>query len=277
MNGTTQQSQLFGLILAGGRSTRMGTDKAALEVAGRPQLLRLAGLLKPYCTRCHASLRPGQKLPFALPEDLPVLLDAQGDSGPAGAVLTALEAAPEAAWLVVACDFPQIDDEAIRALVAARNVHVPATAYAGADGAPEPLCAVYERGFLPHLKAAVEARALSLRRLLSSLNVPLLAPASPAALTDADTPEAWSLATRLMKTVRITYYALLREQRGQSHETIQTAATTLRELYEGLRKQHRFSLPVESLKVAVNDAFSSWDAAIGDNDDIVFLPPVSGG
>lgn len=80
-----------------------------------------------------------------------------------------------------------------------------------------------------------------------------------------------------MKTVRVRYFAILREQRGLDEESVATAAATAAELYEELRIRHRFTLPAERLRVAVNDEFGSWGAAVRDGDALVFVPPVAGG
>lgn len=80
-----------------------------------------------------------------------------------------------------------------------------------------------------------------------------------------------------MKTVRVRYFAILREQRGLDEEKVATMAATLAELYEELRILHRFTLPAERLRVAVNDEFGSWGAPVRDGDALVFVPPVAGG
>ena len=79
------------------------------------------------------------------------------------------------------------------------------------------------------------------------------------------------------KTIHIRYYATLREQRGLSEETVKTNATTPFELYQELRKQHRFSLSSDILRIAINNSFDSWDTLLKDKDEIVFIPPVAGG
>ena len=79
------------------------------------------------------------------------------------------------------------------------------------------------------------------------------------------------------KSVHIQYYATLREQRGTSEETISTSSTTPEELYEELQVRYGFDLLPESLRVAVNDRFSTWDTALDEGDTVVFIPPVSGG
>ena len=80
-----------------------------------------------------------------------------------------------------------------------------------------------------------------------------------------------------MKTVSVRYYAILREQRGLGEERVGTNAATAGELYEELRARHKFTLPPERLRVAVNDEFGSWGASLHEGDTFVFIPPVAGG
>jgi len=80
-----------------------------------------------------------------------------------------------------------------------------------------------------------------------------------------------------MTVVNLQYYAQLREQAGSSGEQVQTAASSLRELYDELRMRHGFSLAADALKVAVNAQFSAWDRPLREGDTIVFIPPVAGG
>ena len=80
-----------------------------------------------------------------------------------------------------------------------------------------------------------------------------------------------------MKTLKIEYYAIFREQRGQREEELQTTAETAEALYQELAKCHDFSMPQESLKVVVNEEFCDWDSALNEGDTIVFIPPVAGG
>ncbi len=80
-----------------------------------------------------------------------------------------------------------------------------------------------------------------------------------------------------MKTIRVQYFALLREQRGLAEETVATAAATAAELYDELRSRHGFTLPRERLRAAVNEEFAPWTAGLKEGDALVFLPPVAGG
>jgi molybdopterin converting factor subunit 1 len=79
------------------------------------------------------------------------------------------------------------------------------------------------------------------------------------------------------KTIQVKYFALLREERGLSEETLSTESATVQELFEQLRLKHRFRLGRERLNVVVNDEFTGWDEPLKSGDSVVFIPPVAGG
>jgi len=80
-----------------------------------------------------------------------------------------------------------------------------------------------------------------------------------------------------MKTINIHYFALLREERGCSEETLETQVATPLALYQLLRERHGFRLEPKHLRVAVNEIFSDWNAELNSGDVVVFIPPVAGG
>jgi len=77
--------------------------------------------------------------------------------------------------------------------------------------------------------------------------------------------------------IHVTYFAVLREQRGISEEVIDTLCKTPEALYEHLRGVHNFSLDRKWVKVAVNDEFAPMDGILFTGDRVVFIPPVAGG
>jgi molybdopterin converting factor small subunit len=81
----------------------------------------------------------------------------------------------------------------------------------------------------------------------------------------------------MRKSLRIDYYAALREQRGRSTETLETHAATAFDLYAELRQRHGFTHAADALQVALNDEFCEWTAPLADGDTVVFIAPVSGG
>jgi molybdopterin converting factor subunit 1 len=80
-----------------------------------------------------------------------------------------------------------------------------------------------------------------------------------------------------MKTLRIHYFAILREQRGLAEEKLATTAATAAELYAELGARHGFTLAAKSLRAAVNEEFVPWTAMLRDGDSVAFIPPVAGG
>src|SRR3546814_16836575 len=74
----------------------------------------------------------------------------------------------------------------------------------------------------------------------------------------------------LMARVTVLYFASLRDAAGTASETIDSGAADLRALYEALRERTGFALPVDRLRVAVDDAFARWDAAPVEGHDVAF-------
>ncbi len=79
-----------------------------------------------------------------------------------------------------------------------------------------------------------------------------------------------------MATIRVLYFASLRDAAGIDSETVEHEGG-LRALYLALQANHGFSLPPERLRVAMNGAFARWDDVPGAGAEIAFIPPVSGG
>jgi molybdopterin converting factor subunit 1 len=76
---------------------------------------------------------------------------------------------------------------------------------------------------------------------------------------------------------RVLYFASLRDRAGVDAEQVDSRAGDARNLYVELRERHGFALREDRLRVAINGEFSSWDSALVDGDEVVFIPPVSGG
>jgi len=131
---------LNGLVLIGGKSKRMGTDKAMLNYHGVTQVEHNYTLLKSYCEDVFVSVREKRHN-----LNLPQITDKYLDIGPMGGILSAMRENPDAAWLVLACDLPFVTRETLEYLIEHRNPFKNATAFASAeDSFPEPLCAIYE-------------------------------------------------------------------------------------------------------------------------------------
>ncbi|GBR34960.1 hypothetical protein APE01nite_19000 [Acetobacter peroxydans] len=196
------RAPLFGLVLTGGLSQRMGTDKAALPYAGRPQLVRAFTLLSARVASCFVSLREAQ-CHDPLRRQYPVIVDTLENCGPTAGLVAAHTAYPEAAWLVLACDMPLMDGASLDALIAARDPRYHAVAFRSAyDGLPEPLCTIWEPPALALLCQQVTAGALSPRKVLTGETTRVLSARNPAVLNNVNTGEERERAVEMMENRR---------------------------------------------------------------------------
>lgn len=180
---------LRGLVLAGGRSSRMREDKAALVFGGRPQLAEAYALLAARVEAAFVSVRADQR-DEPLRACFPQIVDGPGVAGPLAGIIAAQRQDPEAAWLVLACDLPLLDGATLDELVAQRDPARLATAYQSAhDGLPEPLCAIWEPASAAALLRWAEAGQSCPRKFLLRHGARLLAPARAGALDNANTPD----------------------------------------------------------------------------------------
>ncbi len=146
---------LHGLILAGGRSTRMGYDKAAIAYHGVPQSQHLAGLLTSCAGKVFVSLRREQHGEAAF-AGLTCIVDHYPAASPLNGIASAMRAHPGAAFLVVAVDMPSVTHHALTTLIALRDVNRIATCYESPiKGGPDPLLAIWEARALPALEQAL--------------------------------------------------------------------------------------------------------------------------
>ena len=182
------EAPVYGLVLSGGKSKRMGQDKALLERGGQSQLAFMMALLEPQVERVFVSTREEQK---DEPErhQFAQIVDQYDDMGPLAGILSAMDAYPDADWLVVACDLPNIRVETIRYLLEKRSVEHPFTAYVSShDGLPEPLCAIYRSGSAAAIRAFADDGVHCPRKILIRSDTSLLLQLDPASLDNINTP-----------------------------------------------------------------------------------------
>ncbi|MBS1531203.1 MAG: NTP transferase domain-containing protein [Bacteroidetes bacterium] len=179
---------LNGLILAGGKSRRMGFDKGAVNWFGKEQRYFMADMLQPFCREVFISCREDQK--SDVDDNYSVLQDTFIGLGPYGAILSAFREQPDRAWLVVACDLPLLDAETIGYLIGQRDVSKIATAFNSPhDEFPEPLITIWEPKSYPALLSFLSQGYSCPRKVLINSAVRLLDAPDPAALTNVNTPD----------------------------------------------------------------------------------------
>jgi molybdopterin-guanine dinucleotide biosynthesis protein A len=180
---------IYGLVLAGGESRRMGRDKALLVRDGHSQLAHIAALLEGITERVYVSSRQDQQ---GDPERsrFENIVDRYEGIGPIAGILSAMDAQPDANWLVVACDLPNIDEPTLSFLIDNSNTKQPFTAFkSNYEGLPEPLCALYRCGSDVIIRNFVEDGIVCPRRILIRSDTLLLEQPNPVALDNINTPD----------------------------------------------------------------------------------------
>lgn len=193
-----------GVALAGGRSTRMGQDKAALEIGGEPLLRRVVRRLQAALSEV---LVVGPEHLAALVPGVRVAPDRVAHRGPLGGLATALELASTPRVFVVACDMPFVEPRLVRAMarLAAQPPPVDALLLRSPAGL-EYLHAVYATTCRPMIERVLAGEDRSLHRLVSLLAI-RETPREQVALYDprglsplnANTPEEWDRALAIAR------------------------------------------------------------------------------
>lgn len=165
---------LAGIILTGGRSRRLGMDKATLTFAGRPLALRVAEVLQQFTSSLwlvtnypvlHAVL------------GLPLLLDLYPGRGALGGLLTAMILTQADYFLLAPCDTPFLQPTFLAGLVAEIRHRQWLAVISQSSRGLEPLPGLYHRSLQPRLEKQLRQGDLRLRQLLSGSQTRLLTPA----------------------------------------------------------------------------------------------------
>jgi len=181
--------EIYGLVLAGGKSSRMGQDKALLTRDGQSQLAHVATLLGRVIGRAYVSTRAEQQQE---PERsrFEQIIDRYDDIGPVAGILSAMDKFAEVDWLVVACDLPNIDEHTLCFLLEQRSADKPFTAFKSSyDNLPEPLCAVFRADSHGIIRRFVADGIVCPRKMLIRSDTCLLDQPNPTALDNINTPD----------------------------------------------------------------------------------------
>ena len=188
-----------GLVLAGGKSKRMGTDKGKAKWYHKEQRYHMADLLAPFCREVFISCRADQV--GAIHKYYKTIVDAYLDAGPTGGILSAFLMAKDKAWLVVACDLPLIDNETLLQLILNRDAAAIATTFESPfDGLPEPLITIWEPQSFEVLQAALSQGKSCPRKVLINHHPKIIKPKNEEALLNANTPEDAAKVAAIIKS-----------------------------------------------------------------------------
>jgi molybdopterin-guanine dinucleotide biosynthesis protein A len=189
---------IYGLVLAGGKSSRMGRDKGSIQWHGKEQQYYMADLLKPLCNEVYISHRNEQEA--TANDNYKILVDTYTGIGQYGAILSAFRFQPDVAWLVVACDLPLLDKKTLEYLFASRDINAMATTFQSPyDGLPEPLITIWEPKSYEVLLSYLSNGYTCPRKVLIKTNAAhILQPVDADALMNVNTPDEMAKANQLI-------------------------------------------------------------------------------
>ena len=155
-----------GIILSGGKSSRMGSDKGLLILHGKPLIQYSIDVLKKLCDEIIiCANKPGYDT-FGFP----VLKDVYSDLGPIGGIYTGLLNSGSESNFVLSCDMPFINHQMLTYLLSKKNKNFVSIPIHG-QNIVEPLCAIYSKAILPQLKTQIRNQDLKLMNLLKTIEV----------------------------------------------------------------------------------------------------------
>jgi molybdopterin-guanine dinucleotide biosynthesis protein A len=156
------RSDIVGVVLAGGSSSRMGTDKALLPLAGAPIITYAARSLSEVCSEVIVASGDQGRYSFL---GLREIFDVFKDSGPLAGIHSALLEARDHPVFVIACDLPFVNRELVEFVIDSGNLT--RTRVASAEGRIQPLFGLYDPKILTHLEHCLRTRELSVLKALA--------------------------------------------------------------------------------------------------------------
>ena len=159
------QMKLTAIILAGGKSSRMGTDKALLQIEGKTLIDRAVQLVKPLCSQIIISSNSENHEI----EGLTRIADEFQNCGPMSGIYSCLKASQTDWNLIISVDSANVEPEFIEFLTSrtgAFNAIVPFH-----KKGKEPLIAMYHKSTLPHFRNQLESGEYKMHFLLEKINV----------------------------------------------------------------------------------------------------------
>jgi molybdopterin-guanine dinucleotide biosynthesis protein A len=166
MEKKTQADPMSGVILAGGRSTRLGQNKAFLEINGQPLIERIADRLAQVCEEIIVVTNEVDEYEHL---EAAVVADILPGKGALGGLFSGLKAAGNQHSLVVGCDMPFLNLALLRYMqgfAEAYDVVIPRV-----GRFVEALHAVYSKSCLPHIERRLQTGDLQITRFLSDVRV----------------------------------------------------------------------------------------------------------
>jgi molybdopterin-guanine dinucleotide biosynthesis protein A len=177
------------LIMAGGKSVRMGKDKTHIDYHGKPQFAHVYSICEGLGLEPYVSCRAEQKSYYS-ENGFRTVADRMIDMGPLGGIASAFMTSPNSAWLVIAADIPFIDQEVLVELIKHRSSIHTATAFQSPfDQFPEPLIAIWEPKAFPMIMSFIGLGYSCPRKVLIQTEAKVIQASQPEKLENVNTPD----------------------------------------------------------------------------------------
>lgn len=170
-NFVTTEKKLYGLVVCGGNSTRMGRDKSTLIYYDKQQRYHLYEILENICDKVFISCNSTQANDIG--KEYQKLIDLPGyeNTGPMAALLTSFEKYPDNNFLAVGCDYPLISENDLKEfLKSLKEKTIAAAFYNREEKLYEPLLAWYSFESAPLLKKQFRNKQYSLQYFLKTID-----------------------------------------------------------------------------------------------------------
>ena len=180
--------KIAGYVLVGGRSSRMGRDKALLPHHGSALAASVAHEVERAAGQCVLVGDPARYEQLGYP----VVADLYPGEGPLGGILTALHHT-QAEWnVIVACDMPRVTAEFAGRLLDRTHGEVDLVSPTGPSGRFEPLCAVYHRRCAAHIQPAFDRGVRKIAEAVEGLRLETVLIPELTLLDNVNTPDDWA-------------------------------------------------------------------------------------
>lgn len=189
------KKELYGLVICGGQSSRMGTDKSLIDYHGKPQRYYVYEMLEWICDKVFISCNTTQKESITEPYKALSDLPQYENIGPMAGLLTAFNYYPDRDFLVVGCDYPYITTKDLKEFTRSVNQEKIASAFYNHEhGMYEPLLALYSQKSKNEILRMYDKSEFSLQHFLTENEAGKYQPARPKNLMSVDTPEDYQIA-----------------------------------------------------------------------------------
>ena len=199
---SSPSSLLTGAILAGGHSSRFGSNKALFAPDGETLISKAAGLLRSVAREVLVSASQANAGDYDF-LGLEIVVDQHPDSGPMGGLETLLQRCTTPWLLVLTCDMPFVDKDALVTMISSLTGELDnalcqrnrphALAWQRCDGSISPFPLLIERSALPKIQSRMRTGSLSMKGLLRDLDTYYIMSPYNRLLSNINRPEDWAI------------------------------------------------------------------------------------